>query len=451
MSKMVASMQLALKGDPWPGSAGAAAAERPAAADRAAPRRPRASCASSCRRGCSGRFRQGNVEIGVDSRGLVVSIREAGSFPSGSAELSEGARALLADRSPRPLSELPHPMRIEGHTDDTPIRTLAVPLELGALDGARHAGDRLPAERSRTARGAPVGGRLRRVPSARAQRVPDGAGGEPPRRPRDPQQRDQQRRRAEPPPAPLALRRCEPRSQARRRDRAHAHRTSMPCASGSCRSIRPSAISTATPRGSRGGGRRAAGRPVRHLGDGADRLSGPRPAARARVHRPHPRRRRAAGARSRRRRRRCSSACRSSNPSRRRPAAVRTPPRCCAAARIEQRFRKSAAADLRRLRRGPLLRAGPRPAGARHRRPARSASASARTSGTTATSGAAAATIAIRSRSSIARRRRRRSSTCRRRRSRPASSAVREEMLGSMARKHGVPSSTSTRSAATTS
>ena len=67
-------------------------------------------------------IRQGNVEIGVDSRGLVVSIREAGSFASGSAELSDGARALLTDIA-APLLELSQPIRIEGHTDDTPIRT----------------------------------------------------------------------------------------------------------------------------------------------------------------------------------------------------------------------------------------------------------------------------------------------------------------------------------------
>jgi chemotaxis protein MotB len=67
-------------------------------------------------------IQQGTVEIGVDARGLVVSIREAGSFASGSAELSDSVRTLLADVA-APLSELPHPVRIEGHTDDTPIRT----------------------------------------------------------------------------------------------------------------------------------------------------------------------------------------------------------------------------------------------------------------------------------------------------------------------------------------
>ena len=121
MSKMVASMQLALKGDPGP------PAPVPLPQNGLPqPVMPRLDNLVELRRQLAARLqhqiRQGNVEIGVDSRGLVVSIREAGSFPSGSAELSESVRVLLADIA-SPLSELPHPIRIEGHTDDTPIRT----------------------------------------------------------------------------------------------------------------------------------------------------------------------------------------------------------------------------------------------------------------------------------------------------------------------------------------
>ena len=121
MSKMVASMQLALKGDPGP----AAPVPLPQSG-LPQPVVPRLDYLVELRQQLSARLqrqiRQGNVEIGVDSRGLVVSIREAGSFASGSAELSESARVLLADIA-APLSELPHPIRIEGHTDDTPIST----------------------------------------------------------------------------------------------------------------------------------------------------------------------------------------------------------------------------------------------------------------------------------------------------------------------------------------
>ena len=58
----------------------------------------------------------------MDPRGLVISIRETGSFTVGSADLSESARTLLPEIG-GPLSELDNPIRIEGHTDDVPIRT----------------------------------------------------------------------------------------------------------------------------------------------------------------------------------------------------------------------------------------------------------------------------------------------------------------------------------------
>jgi len=121
MSKMVASMQLALKGDTGPAMAVPLSVGLP---QPVMP--PRLDSLVDLRQQLAARLqhqiRQGNVEIGVDSRGLVVSIREAGSFASGSAELSDGARALLTDIA-APLLELSQPIRIEGHTDDTPIRT----------------------------------------------------------------------------------------------------------------------------------------------------------------------------------------------------------------------------------------------------------------------------------------------------------------------------------------
>ncbi|MEO5822008.1 MAG: flagellar motor protein MotB [Vicinamibacteraceae bacterium] len=122
MSKMVASMQVALKGDP---------SQLPSPVPLPTngvpqPVMPRLDNLVNLRQQLSARLQrqiqQGNVEISVDARGLVVSIREAGSFASGSAELSDGARRLLAEIA-APLSELPHPVRIEGHTDDTPIAT----------------------------------------------------------------------------------------------------------------------------------------------------------------------------------------------------------------------------------------------------------------------------------------------------------------------------------------
>ena len=75
---------------------------------------------------------------------------------------------------------------------------------------------------------------------------------------------------------------------------------------------------------------------------------------------------RGAGARRGRSARRCSSACRSRI--RRTKDGRCSTPRCCCATAASSSVPQGAAADLRRLRRGPLLRAVPRRAGARHRR-----------------------------------------------------------------------------------
>lgn len=121
MSKMVASMQVALHGDPMQPAAPVPLPQN-GVPQPVVPRLDNlVALHQQLASRLEGQIAQGNVEIGVDARGLVVSIREAGSFPSGSADLSESVRALLAQVA-APLSELPHPVRIEGHTDDTPIR-----------------------------------------------------------------------------------------------------------------------------------------------------------------------------------------------------------------------------------------------------------------------------------------------------------------------------------------
>lgn len=65
---------------------------------------------------------QGLVDIEIDPRGLVVSIREAGSFPTGSADLSPVAREVLT-KVGRAIVDVTNGVRIEGHTDDVPIHT----------------------------------------------------------------------------------------------------------------------------------------------------------------------------------------------------------------------------------------------------------------------------------------------------------------------------------------
>jgi len=64
----------------------------------------------------------GRVSLEQDLRGLVISIRETGSFATGSADLPPEARALFSTLSAR-LQAIPHAVRVEGHTDDVPIHT----------------------------------------------------------------------------------------------------------------------------------------------------------------------------------------------------------------------------------------------------------------------------------------------------------------------------------------
>jgi chemotaxis protein MotB len=62
------------------------------------------------------------VELTTSSRGLVISLPEAGSFPPGQAELSEAVQRVMLGLAER-LSALPNAIRVEGHTDDVPIHT----------------------------------------------------------------------------------------------------------------------------------------------------------------------------------------------------------------------------------------------------------------------------------------------------------------------------------------
>jgi chemotaxis protein MotB len=122
LSKMVSSMQVALGNEVTPAaSTPAAEPKRPGAATSPAHQvlvELRTQLAERLRR----QIDTGNVALEVDPRGLVVSIREAGSFTIGSADLSDGARGLLTEIG-GPIKELSNPIRVEGHTDDVPIHT----------------------------------------------------------------------------------------------------------------------------------------------------------------------------------------------------------------------------------------------------------------------------------------------------------------------------------------
>jgi chemotaxis protein MotB len=62
------------------------------------------------------------LEIGADDRGLVLSLPESATFPVASADVTSTAQAVI-DRVATTLEPLDVAVRIEGHTDDTPIRT----------------------------------------------------------------------------------------------------------------------------------------------------------------------------------------------------------------------------------------------------------------------------------------------------------------------------------------
>ena len=62
------------------------------------------------------------LRLTEDRRGLVLSIPEAGAFPAGSAEISPAANDLIS-RIAAVLQTIPNGIRVEGHTDGTPIHT----------------------------------------------------------------------------------------------------------------------------------------------------------------------------------------------------------------------------------------------------------------------------------------------------------------------------------------
>jgi len=67
-------------------------------------------------------IKSGKIQISMEERGLVVSFRQASLFPSGTAEVLPDARQPVS-RIARAISEVPNPVRLEGHTDSVPIHT----------------------------------------------------------------------------------------------------------------------------------------------------------------------------------------------------------------------------------------------------------------------------------------------------------------------------------------
>jgi chemotaxis protein MotB len=66
------------------------------------------------------------VAISPDRRGLVISIREGGAFPTGKADMSTAASDIVGEIA-RVLKGSNASVRVEGHTDNVPIHTPQYP------------------------------------------------------------------------------------------------------------------------------------------------------------------------------------------------------------------------------------------------------------------------------------------------------------------------------------
>jgi chemotaxis protein MotB len=66
------------------------------------------------------------VQIDMQERGLVISLKEAGFFGSGNADLKPESAQILAELAQK-LSKYRNPVRVEGHTDNVPIRSRTFP------------------------------------------------------------------------------------------------------------------------------------------------------------------------------------------------------------------------------------------------------------------------------------------------------------------------------------
>ncbi len=63
----------------------------------------------------------GRIEVHRETRGLVISLRQAAFFPSGGDEISASGLDAL-EKISTTIRDIPNPIRFEGHTDSVPIR-----------------------------------------------------------------------------------------------------------------------------------------------------------------------------------------------------------------------------------------------------------------------------------------------------------------------------------------
>jgi chemotaxis protein MotB len=67
-------------------------------------------------------IKQGKIEMHLEARGLVVSLRQAAFFPSGGDAVEPSTYSSL-DKIGKTIGKLPNAVRLEGHTDSVPIHT----------------------------------------------------------------------------------------------------------------------------------------------------------------------------------------------------------------------------------------------------------------------------------------------------------------------------------------
>jgi len=67
-------------------------------------------------------IKQGKIDLHLEPRGLVVSLRQATFFPSGEDTIDPATFGSM-DKIAKTVAELPNSVRLEGHTDSVPIHT----------------------------------------------------------------------------------------------------------------------------------------------------------------------------------------------------------------------------------------------------------------------------------------------------------------------------------------
>ncbi len=67
-------------------------------------------------------IKAGKVEVNLEPRGLVVSLKQAAFFPSGTDSVDLSTLPIIAKLAGA-LKEVPNPIQVEGHTDSQPIHT----------------------------------------------------------------------------------------------------------------------------------------------------------------------------------------------------------------------------------------------------------------------------------------------------------------------------------------